>query len=117
MGEWTSGAVCQIVPVLLTIALFAWARSVARRHSGAGWRVATLLPFIALVFHFVGVFVTVWLLIDAFGAVAHANPARRSALLSDGISRAMWGTAIGSGAALALYVASAITSLVGMRKS
>jgi len=48
----------------------------------------------------IGLLGTISGLIRAFGAVAHADPAQRSAILSGGISEAMWNTALGLGIAV-----------------
>lgn len=48
----------------------------------------------------IGLLGTITGLIKAFGAIAHANPSERSAVLSDGISEAMWNTALGLGIAV-----------------
>lgn len=57
------------------------------------WTLANLATLIGLLGTITG-------LIKAFGAVAHAAPAQRSALLSAGISEAMWNTALGLGIAV-----------------
>ena len=48
----------------------------------------------------IGLLGTISGLIRAFGAVGHADPADRSRILSDGISEAMWNTALGLGIAV-----------------
>jgi biopolymer transport protein ExbB/TolQ len=53
-------------------------------------------------------------LIKAFAAVAFAEPAQRSALLSRGISEAMYNTALGLGIALVCMIAHLV--LHGMAK-
>lgn len=52
----------------------------------------------------IGLLGTISGLIRAFGAVAHAEPAQRSQLLSGGISEAMWNTALGLGIAVLCMV-------------
>jgi biopolymer transport protein ExbB/TolQ len=48
----------------------------------------------------IGLLGTITGLIKAFGALSSAAPAQRSALLSQGISEAMWNTALGLGIAV-----------------
>ena len=63
------------------------------KRVGALWTLANIATLIGLLGTISG-------LIRAFGAVAHAAPAQRSALLSAGISEAMWNTALGLGIAV-----------------
>jgi len=48
----------------------------------------------------IGLLGTITGLIKAFGAVGHADASRRSTILADGISEAMWNTALGLGIAV-----------------
>ena len=66
-------------------------------------RVAALWT-LANVATLVGLLGTIKGLIAAFGAVAHAEASQRSAILSDGISEAMWNTALGLGIAVLCMV-------------
>jgi len=52
----------------------------------------------------IGLLGTISGLIRAFGAVAHAEASQRAAILSDGISEAMWNTALGLGIAVLCMV-------------
>lgn len=63
------------------------------KRVAALWTLANIATLIGLLGTITG-------LIKAFGAVAHANAADRSAILSDGISEAMWNTALGLGIAV-----------------
>lgn len=62
-------------------------------------RVASLWT-LANIATLIGLLGTITGLIKAFGAVAHADPADRSRILSEGISEAMWNTALGLGIAV-----------------
>jgi biopolymer transport protein ExbB len=62
-------------------------------------RVATLWT-LANIATLIGLLGTISGLIKAFAAVAYAEPATRAALLSQGISEAMWNTALGLGIAV-----------------
>jgi biopolymer transport protein ExbB/TolQ len=63
------------------------------KRIGALWTLANIATLIGLLGTISG-------LIRSFGAVAHAEPAQRAALLSGGISEAMWNTALGLGIAV-----------------
>lgn len=63
------------------------------KRTGSLWSLANIATLIGLLGTISG-------LIKAFGAVAHANPADRSALLSRGISEAMYNTGLGLGIAV-----------------
>lgn len=63
------------------------------KRIGALWTLANIATLIGLLGTISG-------LIRAFGAVGHAEPAQRASLLADGISEAMWNTALGLGIAV-----------------
>ena len=103
----------EIIPLLITLGLFLWGRSVADKHGTRGWRLASWMPIVAIVVHHLGIAGTVVGLVMSFGAVASVPAAERAAALSDGIATAMWSTAIGLGLSLTLYLASVITFAAG----
>lgn len=107
------GMIGFLLNIAVPIALFAWGRSVANRRGGRGWRLASYLPLVAALASMVGVFLTVLGLMRAFGATASTDAASKATVLSEGIATAMWGTAIGMGLSIALYVASVVTFAVG----
>lgn len=103
-----------VAHVAIAIALFVWARRSFQASRGLflGVLVSTGLGVIAAP---IGLLVTIAGLVSSFGAVAHADAAERSGLLSDGISQAMMGTVVGLvltalayGVALALCVVGAM---------
>jgi biopolymer transport protein ExbB len=63
------------------------------KRVAALWTLANIATLIGLLGTITG-------LIKAFGAVAHGDPAQRAAILSAGISEAMWNTALGLGIAV-----------------
>ena len=63
------------------------------KRIGSLWTLANIATL-------VGLLGTISGLIRAFGALANAAPAQRSALLAAGISEAMWNTAMGLGIAV-----------------
>jgi biopolymer transport protein ExbB/TolQ len=63
------------------------------KRIGALWTLANIATLIGLLGTISG-------LIRSFGALGHAAPAQRSALLAQGISEAMWNTALGLGIAV-----------------
>lgn len=77
------------------------------KRIGALWSLANIATLIGLLGTISG-------LIKAFGAVAFADPAEQSAILSKGISEAMYNTALGLGIAVLCMVAHLI--LHGMSK-
>lgn len=77
------------------------------KRIGALWSLANIATLMGLLGTISG-------LIKAFAAVAYAEPAQRSALLSRGISEAMYNTSLGLGIALICMVAHLI--LHGMTK-
>ena len=77
------------------------------KRIGALWSLANIATLMGLLGTISG-------LIKAFAAVAFAEPAQRSALLSRGISEAMYNTALGLGIALVCMIAHLI--LHGMAK-
>lgn len=103
----------EIIPLLITLGLFLWGRSVAAKHGTRGWRLASWMPIVATVAHHLGLAGTVVGLVMSFDAVASVPAAERASALSDGIATAMWSTAIGLGLSLTLYLASVITFAVG----
>ncbi|MBN8616607.1 MAG: MotA/TolQ/ExbB proton channel family protein [Deltaproteobacteria bacterium] len=103
----------EIIPLLITLGLFLWGRSVADKHGTRGWRLASWMPIVAIVVHHLGIAGTVVGLVMSFGAVASVPAAERASALSDGIATAMWSTAIGLGLSLTLYLASVITFSIG----
>lgn len=68
------------------------------KRIGSLWSLANIATLIGLLGTISG-------LIKAFAAVAYADPAQRSALLSRGISEAMWNTALGLGIAVLCMIA------------
>jgi biopolymer transport protein ExbB len=68
------------------------------KRIGSLWSLANIATLIGLLGTISG-------LIKAFAAVAYAEPAQRSALLSRGISEAMWNTALGLGIAVVCMIA------------
>lgn len=103
----------EMIPLLVSVGLFLWGRSVADKHGTRGWRLASWMPIAAIVIHHVGIAGTVVGLVMAFGAVASVPASERVLALSDGIATAMWSTAIGLGVSLVLYAASVITFAIG----
>lgn len=103
----------EIIPLLITLGLFLWGRSVAHKHGTRGWRLASWMPIAAIVIHHLGLAGTVVGLVVSFSAVANVTAAERASALSDGIATAMWSTAIGLGLSLTLYLASVITFGIG----
>ncbi len=103
----------EIVPLLITVGLFLWGRSVAAKHGTRAWRLASWMPIAAIVLHHLGIVGTIVGLVMSFDAVASVPAAERASALSDGIATAMWSTAIGLGASITLYLASVITFGVG----
>lgn len=96
------GVVGLLVHTAVAIGLAYWARrALAERLTLQ--RVA--LACVALAFFAVpiGLFITIMQLVDAFGAVAHAEASERAALLSASISNAMTATAIGMVATMIGY--------------
>ncbi|MBW2462995.1 MAG: MotA/TolQ/ExbB proton channel family protein, partial [Deltaproteobacteria bacterium] len=77
------------------------------KRIGALWSLANIATLIGLLGTISG-------LIKAFGAVAFADPAEASAILSRGISEAMYNTALGLGIAVLCMIAHLI--LHGMSK-
>ena len=69
----------------------------------------------ALLSALLGILLTILGLIRAFGEVAAVDPSRRSLVLSEGISGAMWGTALGVGISLVLYAASFVSLFLASR--
>src|SRR5688500_1077306 len=76
-----------------TVGLAWWGAVVGRRRGGA-WRHLVWLPVAGFVLGAVGLGLTVWGLVHAFEAVAGADPSAKAQILSDGISRAMYATAV-----------------------
>lgn len=103
----------EIIPVLVTIGLFLWGRSVADKHGTRGFRLASWMPIAAIVVHHLGIGGTVIGLVMSFGAVESVPASERAMALSDGIATAMWSTAIGLAVSALLYLASVITFTVG----
>lgn len=99
--------------IAVPLGLFVWGRSVARKRGGRRWRLASYLPLVAALAPMVGVFFTVLALIHTFGAVASADPSTKARLLAEGIATAMWSTAIGTGVAVVVYIASVVTFAIG----
>lgn len=102
-----------LVQIGLSVALYMWGKSIARRRTGAFWRRMAWVPLVALVMTLVGMFTTIWLLVQAFGAVATADPSMKATLLAKSISYAMNFTAILVVPAIALYIFSAVTFAIG----
>lgn len=78
----------------LTAALFYWGRRVALRQGGGRWTTASWLPVWAGALWLAGLLGTVGGLFHAFGAVSEEPPEDKARVLADGISTAMWATAL-----------------------
>lgn len=105
-GTLLVGVFGPLLHLALAGGLIYWGRQLQGRGKGAhavwGWRAAVL----ALVAPVLGILVTVLLLMVAFSGLDAIDPGRRAAVLAEGIATAMWGTAIGAGLSLPLYVLS-----------
>src|SRR5690242_12443690 len=98
----------------IIVGLFMWGRWVAKRQGdGPYWRWMVFAPWVAASLHVAGVLIAIWLLIDVFGAVAFAPPDERAALLSDGIQRAMIGSAICWAPGTLLFLIALVSYIVG----
>ncbi|MGZ3423334.1 MAG: hypothetical protein ACXVEE_36065 [Polyangiales bacterium] len=87
VSECVTGLVLQ---VLLTMALSAWGRWVARRRGGGrAWAWAPRAPWISFALLTAGLLVTVPMLLRAFEHTATVDAASRASALANGISRAM----------------------------
>ena len=113
LGTLGMGCGAELVPFLLVVGLWLWGRSVAKRHPGRGWQLASWLPFVGLVVQHVGLFFTVIGLVQAFDAVGSVSPESRALALSNGINSAMWATALGMGISVLLYVGCTIAFAIG----
>jgi hypothetical protein len=109
----SSIAVGVVVQVVVSLAIYAWARWVARRQGGRGWRIASSMPLVALVLSVTGLAWSVTLLSRAFEATAAVNAADRATYLSEGIAVAMRVAAIFALPSWGLYLGSLVTSFVG----
>lgn len=99
--------------VLVTVLLYLWARSVARRRGGVWWRRATWLPLAGLGLSITGVMVSTFYLVRAFQAVGSADPSMKATLLASNISEALNCTALFVLPTWLLYIASVVLSAVG----
>jgi hypothetical protein len=105
-----------LVQIGVSIALWKWGQSVARRHPRKFWQRSAWMPLIALVLSIVGLLTTITMLVKSFGAVAGADPAVKATVLAQGISEAMNWTAFLVLPAWGLYLASLVIFLVGTLK-
>jgi hypothetical protein len=112
-GVWAQFLVGAFVQTAISVGLWTWGRSVARRRGGAFWRWFAWAPLVALGLSVVGTALSVWLLIRAFGAVSDGDPTTKATVLARGISEAMNVTAALVLPSWALYLASLIAFLVG----
>ena len=89
-----------------------WAHRVATRRGGA-YRLAQVLPLLALLSTCLGVGVTAVSMMRAFNAVADAAAYERASLLAEDISMAMNATLCGLVLTVLLYLASVGVSAFG----
>jgi MotA/TolQ/ExbB proton channel family len=113
IGAFASLVVSVLVYVGTALGLTTWARAVARRRGGRGWKLAAWLPLLGLAATALGMAGTVLGLVTAFGSVASVDAASRSAVLAQGISEAMNATAFGVGGSILCFVLSAVISALG----
>lgn len=106
-------AVAAVSQLLVSLALFAWGRWVARRRGGTGWRRAAWMPIAALVLSVVGMVVSTVTLVAAFDAIATADPADKARQLAQHISEAMNATALFAVPSTLLYAASFVSFAIG----
>lgn len=103
-----------LLQTLISLALFAWARWVARRRAPAAWwKLVAWLPIAALGLATLGAVASVVLLAGAFSAVAAVDPARKAEMLARGISEAMNTTAVLIVGSWLMYAASVVLSIAG----
>lgn len=105
-----------LVQGLVTVALFFWARRVARRRDGVWWRRATWLPLAGFGLSLLGVLVSTVYLVSAFKAVANADPSMKASLLASNISDAMSYTAFLVLPSWLVYGVSVVVSATGTMK-
>jgi hypothetical protein len=103
------GAVVQLAG---TVGLTWWGAVVGRRRGGA-WRHLVWLPMAGFALAGLGAGLTVAGLIHAFEAVGGADPSIKAQLLSDGISRAMYATAVFAPLSWGAYLLALIGCAVG----
>lgn len=99
--------------VVCALVLFAWGRWVARRRGTAGWRRAAWMPIGALVTAAVGIVVSVFGLLRAFGAVASVDAADKARVLAQAISESMNAAVFFAIPSALLYVASLLAFAIG----
>lgn len=102
-----------VVQAAFTAAMFAWGRWVARRQGGAQWAKAAWLPVWAGGFWVVGLVGTIAGLVRAFGGVSSLPAEHKARVLADGISTAMWATALMGAPSAGLYLAAIAVFAVG----
>ncbi len=93
--------------------LWAWARSLSRRHVGRTWRILPRVPVVAFGLTMIGLIGTMVFLVRAFSAVEAVNPSRKAALLAESISGAMNWTALFALPGAALYATTLVLCIVG----
>jgi hypothetical protein len=79
-----------VLQVVMTLALAAWGRWVAKRRGGTrAWTWAARGPWASFVVLTVGMLITIRMLMNVFDGLANSDPARKQQILSEGIARAM----------------------------
>ena len=82
-----------MIQLAALIGLVVWGARIGRRRGGAWW-VLPALPFVGFGAGAVGLGLTLFGLAHAWTAVEGVDAADKARVLSEGISRAMWATAV-----------------------
>lgn len=101
------------VEALLMAGLILWGRWVARRQGGGWWWTLAWLPVLGVAAAALGVLGTIIGMMNAFSAVAEAEPSMKATLLAEGIEAAMISTAIGVGVSTVLHLANCAVLIAG----
>ena len=115
LGTLVFGIGGPLLHLAIAFGLIGWGRSLMRRGKGTLASAGFYAAVAALLSALLGILLTILGLIRAFGEVAAVDPSRRSLVLSEGISGAMWGTALGVSLSLVLYAASFVSLFLASR--
>jgi hypothetical protein len=101
---------------IVTAALLAWSRAIARRHSGPWWQKQVRLPWLGFAFAVAGLVLAGVLMTRAWNAVGSENASNKATRLAEGISLSLdWG-ALFIVAGWLLYAISVVTCIAGAIK-
>jgi hypothetical protein len=109
------GAGLAILGIVVSVVggLCVWANTVARKHPSGLYRSARWLPRVGALLLAATFLVTVFGLIQSFGAVAHADSASKATMLARGISTSMNDGVAPGVLAMLSFISSALLSCAG----